>query len=301
VTLDASGSTDPDGTIARYEWDLDNNGTYEIDGGATATRTATFATVGTVTVGLRVTDNNGAPATTTRPLTVTSAYRAAVLATAGISDYWRLDDTGTNAADANGANNTGTYVNAPVTATGLLTGEANNARTFNGSTQSVDLSPAPFGTPSQLSAEAWVRTTATKGAGGYHFLISDSSSDFDNGFSLVIDSANRAMFSVARTTGFTVTRGQATSSVTLAPNTTHHVVGTYDGTAARIYVDGVQVGTASFTVAVSWAGTRDLRLGRPVSSSSPTLFLQGTLDEAALYTQALPAATVLAHYNSGKP
>jgi hypothetical protein len=89
--------------------------------------------------------------------------------------------------------------------------------------------------------------------------------------------------------------------VTLAPNTTHHVVGTYDGTAVRIYVDGVQVGTASFTVAVSWAGTRDLRLGRPVSSSSPTLFLQGTLDEAALYTQALPAATVLAHYNSGKP
>ena len=248
VTLNAAGSTDPDGTIAHYEWDLDNNGTYETDGGTTATRTATFATVGTVTVGLRVTDNNGATATTTRTLTVTSAYRAAVLATAGISDYWRLDDTGTTAADANGANNTGTYVNAPVTATGLLAGETNAARTFNGTTQYVDLSPTPFGTPAQLSAEAWVRTTATKGAGGYHFLITDSSSDFDNGFSLVIDSANRAMFSVARTTGFTVTRGQATSSVTLAPNTTHHVVGTYDGTTVRIYVDGVQVGTASFTV-----------------------------------------------------
>jgi PKD repeat protein len=301
VTLDAAGSTDPDGTVAHYEWDLDNNGTYETDGGTTATRTATFATVGTVTVGLRVTDNNGATATTTRTLSVTSAYRAAVLATAGISDYWRLDDTGTTAADASGANNTGTYVAAPVTAAGLLAGETNAARTFNGTTQYVDLSPTPFGAPTQVSAEAWVRTTATKGAGGYHFLISDSSSDFDNGFSLVVDSANRAMFSVARTTGFTVTRGQATSSVTLAPNTTHHVVGTYDGTTVRIYVDGVQVGTASFTVPISWSASRDLRLGRPVSSSSSTFFLQGTLDEAALYTQALPAATVLAHYNSGKP
>ena len=257
--------------------------------------------MGTVTVGLRVTDNNGATATTTRTLTVTSAYRAAVLATAGISDYWRLDDTGTTAADANGANNTGTYVNAPVTATGLLAGETNAARTFNGTTQYVDLSPTPFGTPAQLSAEAWVRTTATKGAGGYHVLITDTSSEFDNGFSLVIDSANRAMFSVARTTGFTVTRGQATSSVTLAPNTTHHVVGTYDGTTVRVYVDGVQVGTASFTVPVTWSASRDLRLGRAVGSSSATFFLQGTLDEAALYTQALPAATVLAHYNSGKP
>ncbi|HEX5922836.1 MAG TPA: PKD domain-containing protein [Baekduia sp.] len=301
VTLNAAGSTDPDGTIARYEWDLDNNGTYETDGATTATRTVTFATVGTVTVGLRVTDNSGGTATTTRTLTVTSAYRAAVLATAGISDYWRLDDTGTTAADANGANNTGTYVSAPVTATGLLAGETNAARTFNGTTQYVDLSPTPFGTPAQLSAETWVRTTAAKGAGGYHVLITDTSSEFANGFSLVIDSANRAMFSVARTTGFTTTRGQATSSVTLAPNTTHHIVGTYDGTTVRVYVDGAQVGTAAFTGALTWSGTRDLRLGRAVGSSSATFFLQGTLDEAALYTQALPAATILGHYNSGKP
>ena len=257
--------------------------------------------MGTLTVGLRVTDNNGATATTTRTLTVPAPTAQRSSRPPGISDYWRLDDTGTTAADASGANNNGTYVSAPVTAAGLLTGETNAARTFNGTTQYVDLSPTPFGTPTQVSAEAWVRTTATKGAGGYHVLITDTSSEFDNGFSLVIDSANRAMFSVARTTGFTVTRGQATSSVTLAPNTTHHVVGTFDGTTVRVYVDGVQVGTASFTVPISWSSSRDLRIGRAVGSSSATFFLQGTLDEAALYTAALPAATVLAHYNSGKP
>src|SRR4051812_38063586 len=29
VTFDGSGSIDPDGTIAKYEWDLDGNGTFE--------------------------------------------------------------------------------------------------------------------------------------------------------------------------------------------------------------------------------------------------------------------------------
>ena len=33
VALDASTSTDPDGTIAKYEWDLDGNGSFESDTG----------------------------------------------------------------------------------------------------------------------------------------------------------------------------------------------------------------------------------------------------------------------------
>jgi YD repeat-containing protein len=306
VTLNGAGSTDPDGTIAKYEWDLDGNGTYEIDGGTTASRTTTFTTPGTFTLGLRVTDNSGATATTTRSLTVSSAYRTAILGTAGISDYWRLDDTGTTAADANGANNNGTYVNGPVTTAGLIVGETNNARSFDGTNDYVDLSPTPFGTPSALSAETWVRTTATKSSGGYHFLITDSSAELngsslalDNGFAMVIDSTDHAVFAVARNTGINTTRATATSSVTLAPNTVHHVVGTYDGTTARIYVDGVQVGTAPLNAAITWSGSRDLRLGRPIESSAAQFFLQGTLDETAVYTQAIPAATVLAHYNAG--
>ena len=35
MTFDASASADPDGTIAKYEWDLDGNGTYETDTGTT--------------------------------------------------------------------------------------------------------------------------------------------------------------------------------------------------------------------------------------------------------------------------
>lgn len=60
VSFDAAASSDPDGTIARYEWDLDGNGSFETDTGTTATVSRVYSTPGTVSVKLRVTDNGGA-------------------------------------------------------------------------------------------------------------------------------------------------------------------------------------------------------------------------------------------------
>ena len=70
VTLDASRSTDPDidGAITRYEWDLDNDGVFNDATGATIT--TVFGDQGTYLVGLRVTDDKGAQATTTTQVTV---------------------------------------------------------------------------------------------------------------------------------------------------------------------------------------------------------------------------------------
>ena len=60
VSLDASPSTDLEGPIARYEWDLDGNGSFEIDAGAAAEHETSFATAGERFVRLRVTDLAGA-------------------------------------------------------------------------------------------------------------------------------------------------------------------------------------------------------------------------------------------------
>jgi YD repeat-containing protein len=72
VTFSAAGSTDPGGAITRYEWDLDNNGSYETDTAATPTATvaAGFAAGGPHTVGLRVTDSCGAQDTATGTVVV---------------------------------------------------------------------------------------------------------------------------------------------------------------------------------------------------------------------------------------
>jgi hypothetical protein len=59
VTFDASSSTDTQGTITDYRWDLDGSGKYATDGGSSPTLTHAFASPGTYTVGLKVLDNGG--------------------------------------------------------------------------------------------------------------------------------------------------------------------------------------------------------------------------------------------------
>jgi len=66
VTLDASGSRDPDGTIRQYQWDLGNGRT------ATGRQTqVTYGQAGDFTITLTVMDDEGATARTQRSVTVT--------------------------------------------------------------------------------------------------------------------------------------------------------------------------------------------------------------------------------------
>ena len=58
VTFDAGASTD-DGTIVRYEWDLDGNGSYETDGGASPLVTRSFPNATVMSIGVRATDDDG--------------------------------------------------------------------------------------------------------------------------------------------------------------------------------------------------------------------------------------------------
>ena len=71
VQFDASASSDPEAApLAKYEWDLDNDGSYEKDTGTTPNTTKAFPAADTYTAKLRVTDAHGGQATTTRTVTV---------------------------------------------------------------------------------------------------------------------------------------------------------------------------------------------------------------------------------------
>lgn len=65
VAVDATGSTDADGRVARADWDFGDGAT-----GSGPTATHTYAAAGTYEVVLTVTDDEGATATTTRSVTV---------------------------------------------------------------------------------------------------------------------------------------------------------------------------------------------------------------------------------------
>jgi PKD repeat protein len=88
VNFDGSGSTDPDGSIAKYEWDLDGNGSFESDTGLVATNSHIYAADGTVLVKLRVTDNQGSTNTDTVSIEVGGVSGTAPPVAKLRVDYW---------------------------------------------------------------------------------------------------------------------------------------------------------------------------------------------------------------------
>jgi PKD repeat protein len=72
ITFDGSGSSDPDGTISGYEWDLDGDGEFETDTRAASATTHRFDDPGTYEVSLRVTDESGASDEATTEVEVSS-------------------------------------------------------------------------------------------------------------------------------------------------------------------------------------------------------------------------------------
>jgi alpha-tubulin suppressor-like RCC1 family protein len=140
LTLDGSASTDSDGSIAEYEWDVDNDGTYDYTSTTSSTQSHTYAQNGVYTVRLRVTDNLGAAATaTTTAIIYDTVPTASFTATptsgtapltvnftntstgydAPLTNAWDLDNDGTTDStlqDPSFIYNAGTYtVNLTVT------------------------------------------------------------------------------------------------------------------------------------------------------------------------------------------
>ncbi len=69
VSLSAAGSYDPDGQIVAYRWDLGGNGAY-VDTGGTSAIVRSWPNPGIIRVTLKVVDDSGGTAVSTRTLTV---------------------------------------------------------------------------------------------------------------------------------------------------------------------------------------------------------------------------------------
>lgn len=75
VTLDAGNSTD-DGTIARYEWDVDGDGQFERNTTTNASIETTYDSAGSYDATVRVVDGDGSAANATATVDVESSERA---------------------------------------------------------------------------------------------------------------------------------------------------------------------------------------------------------------------------------
>jgi len=89
-------------------------------------------------------------------------------------------------------------------------------------------------------------------------------------------------------------------SLALLPSHWHHVAYTFDdnGHQHALYIDGARVGIAAVTTSIGYDG-QSLFLGRGTSNGRPAFFLQGRIDEAAIYGRALSGAEIASIYLAG--
>jgi hypothetical protein len=205
----------------------------------------------------------------------------------GLVGHWKFDEgSGTSAGDASGNGNNGTLVNAPT----WNTGQSGSALRFDGVNDHVSVpnSATLNSTTSQIAVAGWVYHEANQ-AGWRVLATRQYGTSWDDQFTLgLLD--NTARFGVHTTSGYPALAGPA-----LPVNQWVHLVGTYDGSTIRLYVNGAQVASASLSGAlVSTTLPLLIGAGHNNTSGAVTETLQGRLDDVRLYNRSLSAAEVQA-------
>jgi hypothetical protein len=153
-----------------------------------------------------------------------------------------------------------------------------------------------------FSAELWLKPGQTNNAaalmdthfeatagprGGWRLLQSNAAQTTGNGFTLLcaITPGERDQVIVSQ-------------NLPIDTNAWHHLVAVFDGTNFTLYVNGAVAAMASLPAGQSVRANPFLPLTIGTTTEYGRWF-SGDLDEVAVYTNALSAAQVLAHYETG--
>jgi concanavalin A-like lectin/glucanase superfamily protein len=298
ATLNAT--VNPEGTPANYQFEYGKTTSYGTKVpvlpksiGAGTTNVVVSEPISGLEAGTtyhyRVVASNLEGITAGEDKTFTPPTYATAIASDNPISYWRLGETsGTNAADERAAN-PGTYQNSPTLGTTslLATDTANKAVSFDGTNDSVQVSNSTSLQPtSSISLEAWIKPTSLPTAGSFTTILNKTEA-----FALQF---NGPKLELRINQGEAKQRLQAPEG-TIVAGQAYYVVGTYDGTTQRLYVNGALVASAALTGSFN-TNTNALYIGS--SDGSGNLF-KGTIDEPAVYSAALSAAKIEGHYEAG--
>jgi hypothetical protein len=196
----------------------------------------------------------------------------------GVADlvgYWMLDETsGQTAFDSSGEDNNGT-----TSAVTWVPGHTGGAGSFDGATSYITVPDNVSLDPYALTLAAWIDPVDWN---GNRRILQKGATD--NQYRLLAE-GGVLKFDIA---------GVGTVTATLpAVNVWTHVAGTYDGTALRLYVNGVQVASTAATVAMPTT-TDPLFIGSKGIGVAQGDHFNGRLDEVRVYWRALSAAEIAA-------
>lgn len=224
--------------------------------------------------------------TAAAPTTAPKTYSATVLADKPAA-YWRMGETtGTTMTDATNNGNNGRYDGiVKLAQPGPLTGDGSTAIALDGATGAAIVPSSTILQLNQLTIELWINKRAESEFGVYVAK---------NVFQLLNDHHNGGLqFRVTGDLDHVLV-----SKATLDLNAWYYVVATYDGVAAKLYINGKLDSTVP--AVVSATQTADpLYIGRRADG----FFTNALIAEVAIYPSALSADRIAAHWKaaSGKP
>lgn len=212
----------------------------------------------------------------------------AVTKSRNLAGGWRLEETsGTSSADLSGNANTGTLTGSP----SRVAGKLGTGLSLNGSSQYVTIpSSASLRISGQITVSAWVKLSSIPSSNWANIV----SKGFDGGtvgYDLRLTYFGSSTLDILSYDGSEYGTSYDVSAWTTG--VWYHVVGLYDGTNWKLYVNGVNVSTtASGTGALGSANTGPLVIGGFDNSGSVSRLFPGTIDEVRVYNRGLTAAEV---------
>lgn len=285
-----------------YQWSV--NG-IDVTGATGSTFNIT-TNDGTYTIAARGSNVYGS-ATNVATLTVAASptYSQFILNDVPVA-WWRLNEpAGTNTATdligARPASSTYGDLNNDITwaQEGALLGDSDTSAAFtgynlNGRANRAKLDATYYAAlnPSVFSVECWAMLNRV--VSDYVSPLTSRDAVNNRGYIFYVNPSGSFEFRVGTGTGSSVLSGPAASL-----NEWAHLVGTYDGTTARFYVNGVLV--SSSASGFSPNTTYGLRIGAGATEGPGAYFWPGRVDEVAVYSTALSTTQVQAHYAAAFP
>lgn len=202
-----------------------------------------------------------------------------------VAAYGFEEASGTTTADASGNGNAGTLAGGTARTTA---GRFGSALLFDGTDDLVSVADSPsLDLTTAVTVEAWVYPTTTS---GWRTVALKERTGY---FSWALYSNTASLQPSGRV--FTTADLDATGGAALAANRWTHLAMTYDGSAVKLWVDGVQAATRPVTGAMP-VSDLPLRIG---GNRIWREWFKGRIDEVRVYPRALSQAEVQA--DSSRP
>jgi len=207
--------------------------------------------------------------------------------------YWSFDYyNSTGIFDNSTYNNFGTFQSG-LNASNITTGKYGNALKFDGFNDYLDCSnDSEFGITTNLTIEAWINGTNKQNISQNIYVVAKP---FSYGLRVYNDTGNPNVGMIIRNSSNSSWYGLDTGANVLDSNW-HQLVGVYNGSAIKIYIDGVLNKTSSPIIDTIFVSTDILRIGSYTSNYGN---FNGIIDEVRLYNRALSSEEINASYNNG--